>query len=313
MLAIMRGERPPRPTHQALTNELWALTQHCWDQDPHVRPEMSKALKVLNGTQVSLSFRWSCIRKPYLFFVCSGSLPTTPYLHGFGSSSTLIVRQRPSLATLPGTAASHPPSLRHTGSTASHLTAQIPPQRSNHGINTLSPEHQGGSVRPDESGNVWLHGTSQAMIQDPPSDADRGHFGGQPSGRTSQSRQSTGESEPASPMPVDPVPFDLKTLQNGPAEHQIYGHPGGTGKSRTNPQNNLGASRMLLILIFPYPEPDTGGGSALNVGDGHHQGGQSQNPSRAFLCLIVFWRLMTVSSRHASAEQPVSGLSGTAQ
>lgn len=91
------------------------------------------------------------------------------------------------------------------------------------------------------------------MIRDPLSDADHGHSGGQPSGRISQSRQSTGESEPASPMPVDPVAFDLKALQNGLVEHQIYGLPGGTGKSRTNPQNNLGASRMLLVLIFPYP------------------------------------------------------------
>ena len=50
MLAIMRGERPPRPTHPALTDELWVLTQRCWNQDPHLRPEISKVLKVLNGT-----------------------------------------------------------------------------------------------------------------------------------------------------------------------------------------------------------------------------------------------------------------------
>ena len=47
MLAIMRGERPPRPTHPTLTDELWALAQHCWDQDPYLRPEVSKVLKVL--------------------------------------------------------------------------------------------------------------------------------------------------------------------------------------------------------------------------------------------------------------------------
>ena len=50
MLAIMRGERPQRPIHSALTNELWALTQRCWNQDPHLRPEIPKVLKVLNGT-----------------------------------------------------------------------------------------------------------------------------------------------------------------------------------------------------------------------------------------------------------------------
>jgi len=35
------------------------------------------------------------------------------------------------------------------------------------------------------------------------------------------------------------------------------------------------------------------GGSALNVGDGHYQGSQSRNPSRAFLHLIIFRRLVT--------------------
>ena len=49
MLAIMAGERPPRPTHQALTNELWMLIQRCWNQDYHLRPEISEVLQVLNG------------------------------------------------------------------------------------------------------------------------------------------------------------------------------------------------------------------------------------------------------------------------
>jgi hypothetical protein len=47
MLAIMDGRRPPRPTHPVLTDQLWALVQHCWDQDPHSRPEVSEVLKVL--------------------------------------------------------------------------------------------------------------------------------------------------------------------------------------------------------------------------------------------------------------------------
>ena len=47
MPAIMAAERPPRPTHIAFTDSLWSLTQGCWDQDPHLRPEVSEVSKVL--------------------------------------------------------------------------------------------------------------------------------------------------------------------------------------------------------------------------------------------------------------------------
>ena len=50
MFAIMSGGRPPRPTHPALTEQLWILMQCCWHQDPHLRPETSKVLTVLNGS-----------------------------------------------------------------------------------------------------------------------------------------------------------------------------------------------------------------------------------------------------------------------
>jgi len=49
MLAIMTGKRPPRPKHQALTNGLWTLMQRCWDQDHHLRPEVSEVLQALSG------------------------------------------------------------------------------------------------------------------------------------------------------------------------------------------------------------------------------------------------------------------------
>ena len=48
-LAIMAGKRPPRPTHEQFTDELWMLMQHCWDQDPLSRPEISEVFKVLRG------------------------------------------------------------------------------------------------------------------------------------------------------------------------------------------------------------------------------------------------------------------------
>lgn len=37
-LAITSGERPPRPAHPGLTENLWALIQQCWNQEAHLRP-----------------------------------------------------------------------------------------------------------------------------------------------------------------------------------------------------------------------------------------------------------------------------------
>ena len=48
-LAIIVGERPPRPTHPQFINQLWILMQRCWDQDPLSRPEVSGVFKVLRG------------------------------------------------------------------------------------------------------------------------------------------------------------------------------------------------------------------------------------------------------------------------
>ena len=48
--AIMSGKRPPRPTHEALTDRLWTLMQYCWHQAPYLRPEISNVLGVLSGS-----------------------------------------------------------------------------------------------------------------------------------------------------------------------------------------------------------------------------------------------------------------------
>ncbi|KAF9646800.1 kinase-like protein [Thelephora ganbajun] len=47
MLAILEGKRPPRPTHPTFTDGLWVLTQRCWDQEAHLRPQVSEVLQVL--------------------------------------------------------------------------------------------------------------------------------------------------------------------------------------------------------------------------------------------------------------------------
>ena len=56
IFAIMQGERPPRPTHPAFTEELWTLMQDCWVPEPHLRPEVSEALQVLLTPSVSHSW-----------------------------------------------------------------------------------------------------------------------------------------------------------------------------------------------------------------------------------------------------------------
>ena len=48
-LAIMSGERPPRPAHPQFTSQLWILMQRCWNHDPFLRPEVSEVFKVLTG------------------------------------------------------------------------------------------------------------------------------------------------------------------------------------------------------------------------------------------------------------------------
>jgi len=48
-LAVMRGERPPRPNHPDLTDALWGLMQRCWAQGPHLRPKMAQVLQAFNS------------------------------------------------------------------------------------------------------------------------------------------------------------------------------------------------------------------------------------------------------------------------
>jgi len=55
-LAIISGKRPQQPTHPAFTEDLWALVQRCWDQDPRLRPEVTEVLTVLRSFPGSQPF-----------------------------------------------------------------------------------------------------------------------------------------------------------------------------------------------------------------------------------------------------------------
>ena len=55
-LAIVQGKRPPQPTHPAFTEDLWALVKCCWDQSPHLRPEVQDVLKVFQASSASRLF-----------------------------------------------------------------------------------------------------------------------------------------------------------------------------------------------------------------------------------------------------------------
>jgi len=53
--AIAQGGRPTRPTHPTLTENMWALMQRCWDQNPDLRSDVSGVLQAL-AESVSCSF-----------------------------------------------------------------------------------------------------------------------------------------------------------------------------------------------------------------------------------------------------------------
>ena len=62
IMAVTQGERPPRPTHSTFTTNLWVLTQRCWDQLPHLRPETSEVSEILLTMSVSHPYQQSSVR-----------------------------------------------------------------------------------------------------------------------------------------------------------------------------------------------------------------------------------------------------------
>ena len=53
VVQIVRAERPPRPTHPILTEDLWILMQRCWNHDPKLRPNASEVfVNVIYGVSL---------------------------------------------------------------------------------------------------------------------------------------------------------------------------------------------------------------------------------------------------------------------
>jgi len=194
IFAIMGGKRPFRPIHPSFTDELWALTQRCWDQDPHLRPEVSEVFKVLGGLLVP-SF-WRCVLLAELFSNCRGPPSTEPMV-------------------------SHPPPLYNAVSSPSPCTPQITHEESNHrgAPNTLSPGNTGVGVELDENKNMRPYEHPQATIQDP----SLKQGGGQPNGHIDWTppHWSIDTSEPPSPLPIDPQPFDFSEPHEGLTQRLI--------------------------------------------------------------------------------------------
>ena len=55
-IAIVQGKRPPQPTHPAFTEDVWALVQRCWNQEPHLRPQVREVLEALRTLSIPRQF-----------------------------------------------------------------------------------------------------------------------------------------------------------------------------------------------------------------------------------------------------------------
>lgn len=228
--------------------------------------------------------------------------------------------------------ASHSPPFDRTASSSSRRrTLQTTPQDSSHRA-VISPlEGRSWSAGQDETERAGPYDMPQATIQNPVSE----QHGGQSSGPVSRrpSRRSTASFEPSSTMPIDPQPFDFSELQRGQAHTQVYGYPGGAGRSRTDPQSTLGdgnalrrevcsgkdsressvcdndvgrsqpgvlrndleASRMLPVPILTHPVLGPVGGPVLGVADATQEGYPDRSSRNHFCASFHF----ILRSRHS--------------
>jgi len=49
-VGVLAGNRPTRPMHMNLTNNLWEMIKRCWSQNPQKRPEISEVVLCLRAT-----------------------------------------------------------------------------------------------------------------------------------------------------------------------------------------------------------------------------------------------------------------------
>ena len=56
--AIVSGDRPSRPTHSGLTDELWKVIQRCWDQEAQKRPNALEISRSLYDSAPERSVCW---------------------------------------------------------------------------------------------------------------------------------------------------------------------------------------------------------------------------------------------------------------
>ena len=89
--AIMKGDRPRRPTHPSLTDSLWELTQSCWDDTAENRPEVEDVAEELKEMSVYPSFTdkpsHSYSRNIRNFISLSQGLPQEPRTVAYDPSS----------------------------------------------------------------------------------------------------------------------------------------------------------------------------------------------------------------------------------
>ena len=216
-------------------------------------------------------------------------------MNRFNFGSTLTIGQQQLLAGYKPLA-SHPPSP-HTVSLSSRLP-QITPQQSNYSTDIVSPVSQDEDTDPDESESSKRHDTPQAATQYPPSAVNHYHSGEQQTGQSGErvsrriSRRDTTTSEPSSPLPIDPEPFDLDKLQKDRSNNQVYGHEVGAGKSHPDLQSTPGSrnaskkdvngkgSREVSIYELNFAVTDAGIGLNLDHGLEGNDEGRRQSESR---------------------------------
>ena len=234
---------------------------------------------------------------PYCLLASRDPLPTKPSIYIPLSTSTLTIGQQHLLSGY--STGPHTPSLHKKVSSSSHRPLQLSPKKSNYSIGPPPPESRSRSTGLDDGGGGRPHDRSQ----DPPSE-QRGLVTRMPS------RRSTTGSEP-SPMPVDPQPFDYGELQRSQARNQVYGPPGGTGKSHTDLQNTRGGrtaskrdvsgkgSRRLLICEVVFAIVDNGVEFDLNRDlDDNDEGKYWSGPQRDNRGASCMSRFLSFPTRH---------------